>query len=149
MNSNPDDTEPIRRLFEQHVPEVASGKVEIRGIVREPGNRSILAVAPKNSSIDAVGSCVGIRGSRVKNMVSRLGGGEHFDIVLWSESLERFIANLLAPSRFVRVSFEEATRQANVVLAHDSPQAPPGRLPMKSKLLSQLTGWHLNVKSES
>src|ERR1043166_6224036 len=114
MNSNPDDTEPIRRLFEQHVPEVASGKVEIRGIVREPGNRSILAVAPKNSSIDAVGSCVGIRGSRVKNMVSRLGGGEHFDIVLWSESLERFIANLLAPSRFVRVSFEEATRQANV-----------------------------------
>jgi len=145
MSSDSDETEVVRQLFKDLVPAVASGVVEIRGIVREPGNRSILAVISKDPAIDAVGACVGSRGDRVKQIVERLGG-EYVDIVLWNESAERFIANLLAPLHFLRVSFDEATREAVVHIARDSERPLAGRLAMRSKLLLQLTGWNLKLE---
>jgi len=142
MSSNSNETEVVRQLFNELVPDVATGVVEIRGIVREPGNRSILAVVSKDPAIDAVGACVGKRGDRVKQIVAQLGG-ENVDIVLWNESTERFIANLLTPMHLQKVSFDEASHEATVHIARDSERPLAGRLAMRSKLLLQLTGWNL------
>ena len=145
MSSDSSETEVVRQLFKDQVPAVASGVVEIRGIVREPGNRSILAVISKDPAIDAVGSCVGNRGNRVKQIVERLGG-EFVDIVLWNESAERFIANLLAPLRFVQVTFDEATHEAIVQVALDRNRPVAGRRELQAQLLLQLTGWNLKLE---
>jgi transcription termination/antitermination protein NusA len=146
MNAPSDETDVVQRLFQEHVPEVASGEVEIVGIARDRGNRCVLAVTSKKPVIDAVGACVGNRGDRVRQVVAALGG-EHVDIVLWSESAERFIANLLAPLRLARITFEETSHQARVVLAQNSDRPPANRLVLQSKLLLQLTGWDLRVES--
>jgi transcription termination/antitermination protein NusA len=145
MSSNSNEIEKVRQLFQNLVPEVAAGVIEIRGIVRESGNRSILAVVSKDPGIDAVGACVGNRGDRVKQVVERLGG-EFVDIVLWNESAERFIANLLAPMHFVHAAFDEATHEATVQIATDSDRPLAGRLALQMELLLQLTGWNLRLE---
>jgi len=145
MSSNSNEIEQVRQLFRELVPEVAAGVVEIRGIVREPGNRSILAVISKDPAIDAVGACVGNRGARVKQIVERLGG-ELVDIVLWNESAERFIANLPAPLRFVQVTFDKATHEAIVQIALDCDRPVAGRRELQAQLLLQLTGWNLKLE---
>ena len=94
--TSPDGSEEVRRLFHEHVPELAGGIVEIRAIARQCGLRSVLAVASTDTRVDPVGSCVGQQGVRVKSVV-RLLSGEHIDIVRWSESVEEFIRNALAP----------------------------------------------------
>jgi transcription termination/antitermination protein NusA len=144
MNSPAGETEIVWRLFKQHVPAVASGSVEIRGIVREPGNRSIVVVVQKDPAVDPVGACLGSEyNSRVKRIVAELPE-ECLDIVRWDDSVEQFIAHLVAPSKFVRASFDEATRHVRIVLAPDSMR--PTELTLRSKILSQLTGWHLTVE---
>jgi N utilization substance protein A len=144
MNSQSGEIEIIWRLFKEHVPAVASGSVQIRGIVREPGNRSIVVVVQKDPAVDAVEACMGSEyNNRVKRIVAELPE-ECLDIVRWDDSVEQFIANLVAPSKFVRASFDEATRHVRIVLAPDSKR--PAELTLRSKILLQLTGWHLAVE---
>src|SRR5262245_61201883 len=118
MNADSPEIAEIRMLFQSRVHAIASGVVMIRGIVREPGNRTILAVTSKDSAADAVGSCVGLRGAVIKDIVAELHG-ELIDIVLWKESAKEFLSNLLAPARFRSVSFDEASHQAIAVLDAD------------------------------
>ena len=148
MNSQSGETEIIRRLFQEHVPSIASGSVAIRGMVREPGNRSVVVVVQKDPAVDAVGACMGDRGRTVKRITAELRASEPeecLDIVRWDDSVEQFIANLVAPSKVARASFDGATRQARIVLALDSMQ--PVGLVLRSKLLLKLTGWHLSLES--
>ena len=145
MNSHSDETETIRRLFAKHVPEVVSGTVEIRGVARHVGERSVVAVGSKQASVDTVGACVGHRGSRVKPMVAELSG-EMIDIVRWEDSIERFIANLLVPMQFLRVSFEQETHVVTVILARDSKRLAPEVVALRAKLLLLLTRWNLKLE---
>jgi transcription termination/antitermination protein NusA len=140
-----EEGQAIRRLFAKHVPEVAAGTIEIRGIARRPGERSIVVVSSKQSSLDTVGACVGLRGDRVKPMVAELSG-EMIDIVRWEDSLERFTANLLAPMHFVRVSCDQATLQVTAILALDSTQSAPDVVALRAELLLLLTGWTLKLE---
>lgn len=162
MNSHTDETEVVRQLFQQHVPEVAQGTVQIRGIVRESGWRSVLAVSANDPKTDPVGVCVGSQGVRTKQIVAALNM-EHIDIVRWSEPVERFLANLLAPWRVLRVSFDNAAREVTALVSRDStepgekiPRFSPSeapfskaaktRLALRSQLLSKLTGWNLKLE---
>ena len=144
MNSPTDETEVVRRLFQEHVPEVASGAVEILGIARDAGVRSSVAVISNELGVDTVGACVGNRGDRVKRIVKSLGG-EFIDVILWNESAERFIANLLAPLRVVSISFDDASHQARVVVSHDAELPAAGQRALQAQLLLKLTGWDLKL----
>ena len=164
MNSHSDETEVVRQLFREHVPAVASGAVEIRGIVRKAGFRSVLAVSSKDPTIDPVGTCVGNRGERVKAIVEALDM-EHIDIVRWGEPAERFIHNLLSSvARVIRVSFDEAAHEVTALLSPHSqgpgprtwPRFSPSGMPVSdaskhrlallSELFSKLTGWRLKLE---
>ena len=149
MNSEPADIQRVWGLIRKHVPEVTSGIIKVLGIVREPGKRSAFAVASNDPRIDPVGTCVGLRGSRVKEIVAALGGREMVDIFRWDESAERFIANLLAPLRVTGATFDDVAREANVRAVRPSGLASP-ELALRSKLLVELTGWklHVEVKDE-
>ena len=148
MNADPPEVREVRNLFENRVPHITSGQVVIRGIVREPGSRTVLAVASTDPAACAVGSCVGTRGAIVKGIVAELHG-EHIDIVRWDDSPKEFLSNLLAPMRFLTVSFDEASHQATVVLRADSELAPSKTVALRSLLFRQLTGWVLQFDMES
>lgn len=145
MNGDSTETEMIWKLLRKHVPEVTSGVIKVMGIAREPGKRSALAVASSDPRCEPVGTCVGLRGERAKRIVADLGGREMLDVIRWDESAERFIANLLSPSRLVRASFDDATREARVIVAQPSGSRPPD-LALRSRLLMSLTGWRLHVE---
>jgi N utilization substance protein A len=117
--------------------------VKIMGIMREPGH-SVVVVASNDPRGDPVGKVVGHRGERVHLMVGELGR-EKIDVIRWDESAERFIANLLAPFRLVRVSFDDATREARAVAKQPTGSRPPPNLKLRSEMLVSLTGWKLHV----
>jgi transcription termination/antitermination protein NusA len=148
MDTDSPGTEPVWTALRKHVPEVTSGLVKVMGIMREPGH-SVVVVASNDPRYDPVGTIVGYKGARVKPMVSDLGG-EKLDIVRWDESAERFIGNLLAPLRLIRVSFDDATGEARVVATQPFSYRPPP-LTLRSEMLMCLTGWklHIEVKHES
>jgi N utilization substance protein A len=140
MQPDSDSTAVIQKLLEHHVPEIGSGAVEVRGIAREPGKRTMIAVESNVSSVDAVGSCAGVRGTRVRAMLAELPG-EHMDIVLWNSELQRFLGNLLAPNRTIQVSLDQSTRRATV-------NVPPDWTPLSElrlRLASKLVGWDLKI----
>ena len=159
MNAQSDESEIVRRLFLAQVPEAAAGVVEFRGIVREPGQRSIVTVASKDPAVDAVGACVGHRGSRIKQIITELAG-EKIDIVRWSDSVKEFISNLLAPMKVVGVTFQELTHEAVVVLARGGMGSAPEHqelqetfrrefhelLEIRARMVRELTGWNLKVE---
>jgi transcription termination/antitermination protein NusA len=149
MHSDSDETEVIWELLRKHVPEVTLGVIKVLGIAREPGKRSVLAVSSSDPRSDPVGTCVGLRGARVKSILSELGGGEMIDVVRWDESPERFITNTLIPLRIIRASYEDATREARVTVVLPRASRLPD-LDLRSKLVMSLTGWrlHLEVKHE-
>src|SRR5262249_27312273 len=132
----------------EHVAEIASGMVEIVGIARDPGYRSAVAVISRKPAVDAVGACVGNRGDRVKRLVAALGG-EHIDIILWNESAENFIKNLLAPLQSISIDLDKTTKRATVVLRQGSEPPPSRHFAIKSSLLLQLTGLNLKLVSEN
>src|SRR5437870_11379325 len=99
MSPDSPETREVRNLFERRVPAITSGVVTIRGIVRDPGSRTILTVVSSDPATDPVGSCVGLRGAIVKDIVQELQG-EHIDIVRWDDSVKQFLSNLFAPMRF-------------------------------------------------
>ncbi len=139
--------ELIRRLFELEVPEITERIIEIRALAREPGYRTKIAVYSVDSKVDAVGACVGVRGTRIKNIVAELGG-EKIDIVRWSDRDDIFIANALNPAEIQAISLNPRARLARVIVAEDQLSRAIGALGQNVRLASKLTGWDIDVMSQ-
>ena len=138
----------VRRLFEEEVPEIKQGLVEIKGVSRDPGQRSKIAICSADPNVDAVGACVGMRGARVNAIVSELNG-EKIDIILWSEDPLEFIAKSLSPAKVLKVSAIEGEKVAKVVVPDDKLSLAIGRAGQNARLAAKLTGWKIDVKSQS
>ncbi|HEV7918461.1 MAG TPA: transcription termination factor NusA [Solirubrobacterales bacterium] len=140
--------ELIRKLFELEVPEVADGLVEIQNVAREPGFRSKIAVVSHADGVDPVGACVGPRGSRVRMVVSELRG-EKIDIIPFNEEPARFVAKALAPARVREVLVDDENQQATVIVPDDQLSLAIGREGQNARLAARLTGWRIDIRSES
>ncbi len=138
----------LRRLFELEVPEIHSGTVEIKSIAREPGTRSKVAVAARQEGVDPVGSCVGMRGIRIQNIVNELYG-EKIDVVQWSEDHHAYIANALSPAQVVSVDLNEDEKTATVVVPERQLSLAIGKEGQNARLAAKLTGWRIDIKSAS
>ena len=138
----------LAKLFEAEVPEVAEGLVEINAIVRDPGSRAKLAVSSNDPDVDPVGACVGMRGSRVQNVVSELRG-EKIDIIPWSEDIARFACNALSPAQVSKVFVDEENRSLEVIVADDQLSLAIGKRGQNVSLAAQLTGCRIDIKSEA
>lgn len=135
-------------LFTMEVPEIAEGIVEIRAAAREPGVRSKISVVSRDSDVDPVGACVGIKGSRVQGVVGELKG-EKIDIVQWDSDPARFVCNALAPAEVVKVIIREREHAMEVVVPDDQLSLAIGRRGQNVRLAAQLTGWNIDVYSET
>ena len=138
----------LAKMFEAEVPEIAEGIVEIMGVVREPGSRSKIAVYSNDSDVDPVGACVGMRGSRVQNVVSELRG-EKIDIIPWSEDVARFACNALAPAVVTKVYVDDENRAMEIIVADDQLSLAIGKRGQNVRLAARLTGWRIDIKSET
>ncbi len=135
-------------LFENEVPEISEGIVSIIQVAREPGSRAKIAVSSKDSDVDPVGACVGMKGSRVQAVVQELRG-EKIDIVPWDPDPAKFICNALAPAEITRVVVDEANRTMEVVVPDDQLSLAIGKKGQNVRLASKISGWSLNVTSET
>nr|ALS90349.1 NusA: transcription termination factor [uncultured bacterium] len=135
----------VKRLFELEVPEIFSGAVEIMAIAREPGLRSKVAVAARQEKVDPVGSCVGIRGVRIQNIVNELMG-EKIDVIEWSSDTNTFISNALSPAKPLSVSLNEDDKVARVIVPSDQMSLAIGKDGQNARLAYKLTGWRIDVK---
>ncbi|HEX6490285.1 MAG TPA: transcription termination factor NusA [Gaiellaceae bacterium] len=142
------DPELIKTLFELEVPEIADGLVEIRGVAREPGYRSKIAVESHTQGVDPVGACVGPRGSRVRMVVSELRG-EKIDIIPWNPEPARFVAKALSPARVREVYLDDDGKEATVVTPDDQLALAIGKEGMNARLAARLTGWKIDIQSDS
>jgi N utilization substance protein A len=142
------DPELIKTLFELEVPEIADGLVEIRGVAREPGYRSKIAVESHVQGVDPVGACVGPRGSRVRMVVSELRG-EKIDIIPWNPEPARFVAKALSPARVREVLVDDETMEATVVVPDDQLSLAIGKEGLNARLAARLTGWKIDIVSET
>ena len=136
----------LRRLFELEVPEVYNGIVEIRSIAREAGSRSKVAVIALQDGVDPIGSCIGMRGNRIQNIVNELQG-EKIDVVRWDRDLKRFISNALSPAEVVQVVADEDDHGAVVVVPERQLSLAIGKEGQNARLAAKLTGWRLDIKS--
>ncbi len=134
----------IRKLFEAEVPEVAEHVIEIKAMSREPGFRTKLAVASVDTKVDPVGACVGVRGSRIRNIVDELGG-EKIDIVRWNESSQVLIANALKPAEVEEVSLCFELGRATIIVREDQLSLAIGRRGQNVRLAARLTGWDIDI----
>ena len=142
------DPELIKTLFELEVPEIADGLVEIRGVAREPGYRSKIAVESHAQGVDPVGACVGPRGSRVRMVVSELRG-EKIDIIPWNNEPARFIAKALSPARVREVFVDDETKEATVVTPDDQLALAIGKEGLNARLAARLSGWRIDIVSDT
>jgi N utilization substance protein A len=138
----------LKRLFELEVPEIYKGVVEIRSIAREPGYRSKVAVAAQQEGVDPVGSCVGLRGIRIQNIVNELNG-ERIDVVQWDPNPARFVANALSPAQVAGVSTSEEDNTASVIVPDRQLSLAIGKEGQNARLAAKLTGWRIDIRSES
>jgi N utilization substance protein A len=138
----------VTQLFAMEVPEIAEGIVEIKSIAREPGMRSKIAVYSKDADVDPVGACVGMKGSRVQSVVGELKG-EKIDIVMWDPDPARFVCNAIAPAEVVKVIIREREHEMEVIVPDDQLSLAIGRRGQNVRLAAQLTGWNIDVYSES
>ena len=138
----------MAKLFAQEVPEVYDGVIEIRAVARDPGSRAKMAVLSNESSIDPVGACVGMRGSRVQAVVAELQG-EKIDIIQWSPDEPTFIVNALAPAEVTKVVLDEEDERVEVVVPDEQLSLAIGRRGQNVRLASQLTGWQIDIMTES
>ncbi|MBN9588457.1 MAG: transcription termination/antitermination protein NusA [Alphaproteobacteria bacterium 64-11] len=136
------------RLFAQEVPEIYDGVIEIRAVARDPGSRAKIAVISKDSSIDPVGACVGMRGVRVQAVVQELQG-ERIDIIPWNPDPATFIVNALAPAEVTKVVLDEDTHRVEVVVPDEQLSLGIGRRGQNVRLASQLTGWQIDILTEA
>ena len=142
------DGELIKKLFELEVPEIADGLVEIANVAREPGYRSKIAVISHADGVDPVGACVGPRGSRVRMVVSELRG-EKIDIIPYNDEPARFVAKALSPARVREVLVDDESKQATVIVPDDQLSLAIGREGQNARLAARLTGWRIDIKSET
>ncbi|MCX8126147.1 MAG: transcription termination factor NusA [Dehalococcoidia bacterium] len=136
----------LRKLLEVEIPEIASGNVEIKAVAREAGSRSKVAVAARQEGIDPVGSCVGLRGIRIQNLVNELNG-EKIDVVQWVRSPAEFIANALSPAQVLSVELREAENAATVIVPEKQLSLAIGRDGQNARLAAKLTGWRIDIKA--
>ncbi|MCX7684356.1 MAG: transcription termination factor NusA [Acetobacteraceae bacterium] len=137
----------LAKLFAQEVPEIYDGIIEIKAVARDPGSRAKMAVISRDSSIDPVGACVGMRGSRVQAVVAELQG-EKIDIIPWSPDAATFIVNALAPAEVTKVVLDDETRRCEVVVPDDQLSLAIGRRGQNVRLASQLTRWDIDILTE-
>jgi len=142
------DDQFLITLFKTEVPEISEGIVKIMGAAREPGSRAKIAVASTDSDIDPVGACVGMKGSRVQNVVQELRG-EKIDIIPWHVDAAKFVCNALAPAEISRVIIDEENRLMEVIVPDEFLSVAIGKRGQNVRLASKLTGWHLDVISET
>jgi len=138
----------MKKLFEMEVPEIAEGTVQIVACAREPGQRAKIAVASRESNVDPVGACVGMKGSRVQAVVNELRG-EKIDIVPYSDNPATFVCNALAPAEITKVIIDEDNNKMDIVVADDQLSLAIGKRGQNVRLAVQLTGWKLDIHSES
>jgi N utilization substance protein A len=134
----------VQRLFEQEIPEIADGVIEIRAISREPGYRSKVAVISSDNRIDCVGACVGVRGNRIKNIVEELGG-ERIDIVRWNDDLQVLVPNALQPAEVDEVILCQMLGRGIVLVREDQLSLAIGRRGQNVRLASKLCGWDIEI----
>jgi N utilization substance protein A len=134
----------VQRLFEQEIPEIADGVIEIRAIAREPGYRSKVAVISSDNRIDCVGACVGVRGNRIKNIVEELGG-ERIDIVRWNDDLQVLVPNALQPAEVDEVILCQMLGRGIVLVREDQLSLAIGRRGQNVRLASKLCGWDIEI----
>lgn len=137
----------LAKLFAQEVPEIYDGVIDIKSVAREPGSRAKIAVYCRDSSIDPIGSCVGIRGSRVQAVINELQG-EKIDIIAWSSNPATFLVNALTPAEVSKVVIDEDTRRIEVVVPTEQLSLAIGRRGQNVRLASKLTGWHIDILTE-
>ena len=138
----------LKRLFEQEVPEIFEGTVEVKSVAREAGDRSKISVYSENPDIDAVGACVGAKGARVEAVVEELGG-EKIDIVQWSDDPKVFVRNALSPSQVIDVIVDEENQSTTVIVPDYQLSLAIGKRGQNARLAAKLTGWKIDIKSES
>jgi len=138
----------MAKLFAQEVPEIYDGVIEIKAVARDPGSRAKIAVYSRDSGIDPVGACVGMRGSRVQAVVGELGG-EKIDIIPWSPDVATFIVNALAPAEVAKVVMDEVKKRLDVVVPEEQLSLAIGRRGQNVRLASILTGWYIDILTEA
>lgn len=138
----------VKRLFELEVPEIHDGTVEVKNIAREPGSRTKIAVYSKDDNVDPVGACVGHKGTRVQAVVDELRG-EKIDIIKWSSNPEEFISASLSPAKVIRVDVNEEEKSAKVTVPDYQLSLAIGKEGQNARLAAKLTGWKIDIKSES
>src|SRR5690606_8852105 len=138
----------MRKLFAQEVPEIYDGVIEIKAVARDPGSRAKIGVISNDSSIDPVGACVGMKGSRVQAVVQELQG-EKIDIIPWSPDPATFIVNALQPAEVTKVVLDEEDHRIEVVVPDDQLSLAIGRRGQNVRLASQLTGWTIDILTEA
>ncbi|HZK28779.1 MAG TPA: transcription termination factor NusA, partial [Clostridia bacterium] len=138
----------VRRLFEQEVPEIGAGIVEIVNIAREAGSRTKMAVTSHDRNIDAVGACVGQRGTRVQSVITELNG-EKIDIIQWNPDIKEFISSALSPARVISVILNEEEQSARVIVADHQLSLAIGKEGQNARLAAKLTDWRIDIRSEA
>jgi len=138
----------VKRLLELEVPEIADGTVEIKTIAREAGSRTKIAIYSRNEDVDPVGACVGQRGSRIRAIVDELRG-EMIDVIKWSNKAEEYIAASLSPAKVLQVDLDEENKVARVVVPDFQLSLAIGKEGQNARLAAKLTGWKIDIKSES
>ena len=138
----------VKKLFELEVPEIQAGIVEIKAISREAGMRTKIAIYSKDPNVDALGACVGQKGVRVNNIVSYING-EKIDIVIYSEDIFEYIARSLSPAKVLSVEIDDVAKKAMVIVPDDKLSLAIGKNGLNVRLAAKLTGWKIDVKSES
>jgi len=137
----------VKKLFELEVTEIADKTVEIKGIAREAGFRSKIAVASRDEKVDPVGACVGMKGMRVKNIVRELSG-EKIDIIRWDPQVRQFVANALAPAKIKNLILDETRKSVKIIVDADQLSLAIGKKGQNARLTSKLTGWNIEIEKE-
>jgi transcription termination/antitermination protein NusA len=141
------DSRFVIKLFQVEVSEINDGTIEIKGIAREPGFRTKLAVWTRDEKVDPVGACVGLRGQRVKNIVRELNN-EKVDIIRWDPNIRNFITNALAPAKLKAFGIDETARRAKIIVSEDQLSLAIGKRGQNARLTSKLTGWQVDIEAE-
>jgi N utilization substance protein A len=137
----------VIKLFQLEVSEINDGTIEIKGIAREPGFRTKLAVYTRDEKVDPVGACVGLRGQRVKNIVRELNN-EKVDIIRWDPNIKNFITNALAPAKLKSFEIDEAKKRVKIWVSEDQLSLAIGKRGQNARLTSKLTGWQVDIEAE-
>jgi N utilization substance protein A len=137
----------VLKLFQLEVSEINDGTIEIKGIAREPGFRTKLAVWTRDDKVDPVGACVGLRGQRVKNIVRELNN-EKVDIIRWDSNIRNFITNALSPAKLKAFEINDVTKRVKIIVSEDQLSLAIGKRGQNARLTSKLTGWQVDIEAE-